>query len=176
MSALDERVAGLNLIDNHVHGFWTTRVDRSRFENGLNEGNTEPLAAFDSGFESQLGFAVRAHCAPLLGLDPHADADSYWQRRSTHTEAESAALFLRAAGVSDWLVDTGIPGVAGLAEFSQVSGGSVHEVIRLEQVAEQAVVHARQAAKIETAAQHLGAARRHRSAPAGAAGFRRLEQ
>ena len=138
MSALDERVAGLSLIDNHMHGFWTTSVDRGRFENGLNEGNTEPLAAFDSGFDSQLGFAVRAHCAPLLGLDQHADAGSYWQRRSTHTEAELAALFLRAAGVSDWLVDTGIPGVAGLAEFGEVSGGRVHEVIRLEQVAEQA--------------------------------------
>ncbi len=138
VGVLDEHVAGLRLIDNHVHGFWTTTAGRPRFENGMNEANTEPLASFDSGFDTQIGFAVRAHCAPVLGLAPHADADSYWERRSAHTEAELAALFLDAAGVSDWLIDTGTPGVAGLAEVAQSTAGRVHEIIRLEQVAEEA--------------------------------------
>lgn len=133
-----EHLAGLSLVDNHVHGFWTSATDRARFENGLNEGNIEPLADFDSGFDSQLGFAVRAQCAPLLGLPAHADPDSYWDRRSSHTEAELAAIFLPAAGVSDWLVDTGLRDVAGLAEIAQASGNAVHEIIRLEEVAEQA--------------------------------------
>lgn len=136
--SLYEHIAGLSLVDNHVHGFWTTTVNRQRLENGLNEANTEPLATFDSGFDTQVGFAVRAQCAPLLGLGPHTDADTYWQARSTHTEAELAGLFLPAAGVSDWLVDTGIPGVADLAEFRHACRGNVHEVIRLEQLAEQA--------------------------------------
>lgn len=138
MTTLDDFLSGLSVIDNHVHGFWSTVVDRHRFENGLNEANIEPLADFDSGFDSQVGFAVRAHCAPLLGLAPFADANSYWGRRSAYTEADLAALFLRAAGVSDWLVDTGTPGVADLAEIGKLSGGRVHEIIRLEQVAEQA--------------------------------------
>lgn len=142
VNALDEHLAGLSLIDNHVHGFWTEAVDRPRFENGLNEANTEPLAAFDSGFDTQLGFSVRAHCAPLLGLAPHASPDSYWEQRRTHAETELGALFLNAAGVSDWLVDTGIPGVAGLAEFNEAIAGRVHEIIRLEQVAEQAAAAA----------------------------------
>lgn len=133
-----ERLAGLSLVDNHVHGFWTSATDRARFENGLNEGNTEPLADFDSGFDTQLGFAVRAHCAPLLGLPAHADPDSYWDRRRSYTEAELAALFLPAAGVSDWLVDTGLRDVAGVAEIAQASGNAVHEILRLEEVAEQA--------------------------------------
>lgn len=50
-----------------------------------------------------------------------------------------ARLFLRGANVSDWLVDTGFAeGVADVNEFSAACGGRVHEVVRLEQVAEQA--------------------------------------
>jgi uncharacterized protein len=137
--ALARHVGAVPLIDQHVHGCWLTAGDRRRFENGLNEANTEPLADFDSGFDSQLGFAVRAHCAPLLGLPKHADAQEYWQRRSELTEIDLARIFLRAAGVTDWLVDTGhAEGVADVAQLADVSGGRAHEVIRLEQVAEQA--------------------------------------
>ncbi len=139
--AIDEHLAALTLVDNHVHGFWLSS-DRTRFENGLNEANIEPLADFDSGFDSQIGFAVRAHCAPVLGLTPHSDPDSYWQRRSAHSDNELATVFLRAAGVSDWLHDTGLRDVAGLAEVAQASGGRVHEILRLEEVAEQAAATA----------------------------------
>ena len=133
---LGEHIRGIRLIDNHVHGFWTTPGDRRRFENGLNEGNTGDLADFDSGFDTQLGFAVRAFCAPLLGLAPHADPQTYWERRATHTEAELAELFLPAAGVSHWLVDTGLGGVADPPEIARCSDGRVHEIVRLEQIAE----------------------------------------
>ncbi len=135
---LAELIDGLRLVDNHVHGFWLSDTGRSRFENGLNEANTEPLAGFDSGFDTQLGFAVRTYCAPLLGLPPHADPESYWDRRCVHTESELARLFLPAAGVSDWLVDTGLPDVAGLAGVAEASDGPAHEIVRLEQVAEEA--------------------------------------
>lgn len=138
-SALAEHVAALPLVDSHVHGYWLSAGDRRRFENGLNEANTEPLADFDSGFDTQLGFAVRAHCASLLGLPEHVDPQGYWQRRSEHSEWELARLFLPAAGVNNWLVDTGLPGdIAGLTEMSDASGGWVGEIVRLEQVAEQA--------------------------------------
>jgi predicted TIM-barrel fold metal-dependent hydrolase len=110
---------------------------RHRFENALNEANTEPIADFDSGFDTQLGFAVRAHCSPLLGLGPHAASDDYWRRRSEFTEPALAQLFLRAAGVSDWLVDTGLPqGTADVDRMAAWSAGRAHEVIRLEQLAE----------------------------------------
>ncbi|MGI9161414.1 MAG: amidohydrolase family protein [Mycobacterium sp.] len=136
---IGEGIDALDLVDNHVHGYWLAERDRRGFENGLNEANTAPLAGFDSGFDTQLGFAVRAHCAPVLGLEPHVDPDSYWEHRSRQTPEELARLFLRAAGVSDWLVDTGLPGaVAGLAELRAATGAGVHEVVRLEQVAEQA--------------------------------------
>jgi predicted TIM-barrel fold metal-dependent hydrolase len=138
-SALADHIAVVLLIDQHMHGCWLAAGDRQRFENGLNEANTAPLADFDSGFDTQLGFAVRAHCAPLLGLPKHADPQEYWQRRSRLTETELARTFLRAAGVSDWLVDTGYAeGVAGVAQVAELSASRAHEVVRLEQVAEQA--------------------------------------
>ncbi|HZA09995.1 MAG TPA: amidohydrolase family protein [Mycobacterium sp.] len=138
-AGLAKHIAEVRLIDHHMHGCWVTSGDRARFENALNEANTEPVADFDSPFDTQLGFAVRAHCAPLLDLPRHADPSAYWQRRSGFDEQELARLFLPAAGVSDWLVDTGwSAGVADVDAVAKYSGGRAHEVIRLEQVAEQA--------------------------------------
>ncbi len=138
-SALAEHVDTVALIDHHVHGCWLRSGDRRRFENGVNEANVEPLADFDSAFDSQLGYAVRAHCAPLLGMSRHADPDAYWERRMAHSEPDLARLFLPAANVSDWLVDTGFgSGVADPATMATLSGGRTHEIVRLESVAEQA--------------------------------------
>ncbi len=138
LPALAETINALALVDNHVHGYRRSVADRRDFENRLNEANIEPLADFDSGFDTQLGFAVRAHCAPLLGLPAHADPQTYWDRRATLGEADLAGLFLPAAGVSDWLVDTGLPDAAGPDEMAAASGGAAHEVVRIEQIAEQA--------------------------------------
>jgi uncharacterized protein len=138
-SALGEHVENVPLVDHHVHGCWLEPGDRQRFENGLNEANIEPLAEWDSTFDTQLGFAVRAHCAPLLGLPRHADADAYWKHRSECPEADRARLFLASAKVSDWLVDTGFAGgVADLDIMRDLTAGRVHEIVRLESVAEEA--------------------------------------
>lgn len=136
--ALAQHIGDVALIDQHVHGCWMTPADRPRFENALNEANSEPIT--HSGFDSQLGFAVRAHCAPVLGLPKHVGPTAYWERRSQLDEDELARLFLTAAGVSDWLVDTGIGSgdVAGVADMARVSGGDAGELVRLEEVAEQA--------------------------------------
>ena len=163
-SALGDHVDTVSLIDHHAHGCWLQSGDRRRFENGLNEANVEPLADFDSAFDSQLGFAVRAHCAPLLGMSRHADPDAYWDRRSEHSESDLARLFLPAANVSDWLVDTGFAGgVADPATMEELSGGRAHEIVRLESVAEEAagaggdyasafeeILHARAATAVAT--------------------------
>jgi predicted TIM-barrel fold metal-dependent hydrolase len=139
VSALDEHLEAVALIDHHVHGSWAAAGGRDRFENGLNEANTEPVAAFDSAFDSQLGFAVRKHCAPLLGLAEHVEPQQYWDLRCQFTEPDLAEVFLPAAGVSDWIVDTGFSvGVADVAGVAARSGGRAHEVVRLEQIAEEA--------------------------------------
>jgi uncharacterized protein len=138
-SALAEHVNSVRLVDHHVHGCWVSSGDRARFVNALNEANTADLPDHDAAFDSQLGFAVRADCAPLLGLAPHADWTTYWLRRSEFDEGELARIFLPEAGVSDWLIDTGLTdGVADIDAMTKYSGGRCHEVVRLEQIAEQA--------------------------------------
>ena len=130
-------VEAVPLVDHHVHGAFRADVPRARFENALNEGSTEPLPDFVSGFDSQLGFAVRRWCAPLLDLEPHAPADTYWSRRAELGEAEVTRRFLTAAGVSDWVVDTGFGAadVLSVAEIRGLTGAPTHEVVRLEAIA-----------------------------------------
>lgn len=135
---LADHLARVRLVDQHVHGCWLTAGDRQRFVDALNEADTDPVADVDAGMDSQLGFAVRAHCAPLLGLGRHADPHQYWQRRCAYSETDLARLFLTAAGVSDWLVDTGLTAGAGITDLAGLSAARAHEVVRLEEVAEQA--------------------------------------
>jgi predicted TIM-barrel fold metal-dependent hydrolase len=140
MNAVDdlaEYVEGIPLVDHHVHGAFLGPVTRDRFENALNEGSTDALPGFVSGFDSQLGFAVRRWCAPVLDLEPHAPADTYWARREELGEAEVIRRFLTGAGVSDWLVDTGFGAgdVQSLDELRSVTHAGVHEVVRLEALA-----------------------------------------
>ena len=80
----DELVAALSepLVDHHVHGCLTGPVSRGEFEILLNEGSPDPTPAYMTQFDSQLGFAVRRWCAPLLGLEPGVPADMYWARRA----------------------------------------------------------------------------------------------
>ena len=137
--SLAEYIADLPLIDNHVHGYWQSTVDRSGFEAGISEANIESLADFDSGFDTAVGFAIRAHCAPVLGLPRHASADGYWERRSGFGPGELARMFLTRAGVTDWLVDTGVADdVAGPLDMAALTDSRGHEIVRLEQLAEQA--------------------------------------
>ena len=45
----------------------------------MNEGSGAG-AWTGSPFDSMLGLAIRRHCAPLLGLEPHPDPDTYLGR------------------------------------------------------------------------------------------------
>ena len=136
--ALSDHIAGIALVDHHVHGCWTAAGDRRRFENALNEANTEPLADFDSAFDTLWGFARRRPGARVGGRPRHAPPAAYGAARCESGALELARLFMGAAGVSDWLVDTGLDGVAGVTEVELYSGGRAHEVVRLERVAEDA--------------------------------------
>jgi len=137
---LSERLQTIRLVDHHVHGCWLSDGPRERFENALNEANTDPLPEWDSAFDTQLGFAVRAHCAPLLDLPPHAGPDAYWARRAELGEATVAERLLPAAGVDDWVVDTGFGDeICRPGQLASVAGGTGHTVLRLEALAEQAL-------------------------------------
>jgi predicted TIM-barrel fold metal-dependent hydrolase len=119
------------LIDHHCHGVVTRDLDRPAFEELLGEGSR-------GTFESSIGLAVRRWCAPVLDLSPHAEPDEYLSRRVELGWREASTRLLRAAGTTQWLLDTGF-GPTGLTDFAELAGGEVGEIVRLEQVAEQII-------------------------------------
>ncbi|MDX3313344.1 amidohydrolase family protein [Streptomyces sp. NPDC054884] len=159
--AVHEALAGLELVDHHCHGVVTGPLDRPGFEALLTEGDAWP--GF-STFDTPVGVAVRRHCAPLLGLDPHAPADVYLARRAALGPREVNRRFLRAARTGVFCVDTGFaphhvttpaelataatPAVAAVAqegvrpaaaiaqETVRPEAAVAYEVVRLEAVAE----------------------------------------
>jgi predicted TIM-barrel fold metal-dependent hydrolase len=128
----------LALIDHHVHGVVAGDLDRAGFEGLLTEAPW-PAAPGTSMFDSQLGFAVRRWCAPVLDLEPSAPADRYLQRRAELGTAEVNCRLLRAAGVEAWLVDTGYQAgeIVTPEQLAAASGAPAHVIVRLEAVAEQ---------------------------------------
>jgi hypothetical protein len=97
--SLAEHVASIPLIDHHVHGTFTAELGRAEFEVHLNEGSPDPVPQWMTQFDSQLGFAIRRWCAPLLDMPACASADAYWTRRVELGVAEVTERLLRAAGV-----------------------------------------------------------------------------
>ena len=131
------------LVDHHCHGLVTTDVDRAGFVALLNEGSGR-VGLGTSAFDSMLGLALRRHCAPLLDLDPLASADAYLARRGELGAAEVDRRLVAAAGITTFLVDTGLDGPGGTpltspADLAALAGGRAHEVVRLERLAEQVV-------------------------------------
>ena len=139
----DELVAALSapLIDHHVHGCLTGPVDRAGFEVMLNEGSSDPIPPYTTQFDSQLGFAVRRWCAPLLGLEPGAPADMYWARRAQLGAEDVARRLLAEAGVERWIVDPGYGAdvVTSPSILTAWSGAPCNTVVRLESLGEELV-------------------------------------
>lgn len=131
-------VEQVSLIDHHVHAAFQADGDEARFQNSLNEGNNEPLTNPEDTYNTQIGLAIRRWCSGLLDLPRHASPADYWSRRSELGEPEVSRRMTRAAGVSDWLIDTGLNSAdyLGPAGMADVSGGRTHEIVRLELVAE----------------------------------------
>ena len=136
--ALAEHLRDITLIDHHVHGAFEARVDRATFEASINEGSTDPVPSFMSQFDSPVGLSLRRWCAPLLGLEPLASADDYWAARDTHSPADLAKTMLPAAGVSRWVVDTGVGGdhITTHRRLALLGGGDASEIVRLERLTE----------------------------------------
>lgn len=126
----------VTLIDHHVHGVVTTDLDRAGFEELITEGRAEPGWTM---FDTQLGFAIRRWCAPVLDLEPFAPADEYLNRRAELGAREVNRRLLAGAGVGMWLVDTGFQGdrLTTPEQLAAASGTPARHVVRLEAVAEQ---------------------------------------
>jgi predicted TIM-barrel fold metal-dependent hydrolase len=128
----------LRLVDHHVHGAMVGDVDGAAFEAGFSESPWPPPVG-TTHLDSQLGFAVRRWCAPVLDLPPHADATTYLARRRDLGAQEVTRRFLSASGVGWFLVDTGCSTEETLGPdgMASASGGAASEIVRLESVAEE---------------------------------------
>ena len=137
MSDLDPHLADLPLVDHHCHGLVRRDLDRSEFEAMLTEAEGPgPLGG--SLLDSQIGFAVRRWCAPLLDLPAHAAADEYLARRADLGADEVNRRLLAATGTRTFLVDTGyLPEpITSPDELAALTGGTGREIVRLEAVAQ----------------------------------------
>ncbi|MDA3624748.1 amidohydrolase family protein [Saccharopolyspora sp. WRP15-2] len=134
---LQARLADIPLIDHHVHGPLRDRVSRTEFESLITESD-RPVPSWMTQFDSQIGFAIRRHCAPLLGLPERASAEDYWAARSELDPDELTRRLLSASGTRHWLIETGYRGEQILSpdELGQLVDEQVDEVVRLESVLE----------------------------------------
>lgn len=138
VGALPAAINTLRLVDHHVHGVTAADLDAEAFQASLSE-SFWPAPAGTTHLDSQLGFAVRRWCAPVLGLPPHAGVDAYLARRQELGPQETSRRLLAASGVDWYLVDTGYRAqhTVGPGEMAALSGARAAEVVRLETVAEQ---------------------------------------
>jgi predicted TIM-barrel fold metal-dependent hydrolase len=136
--ALPAAVEALRLVDHHVHGAARGEVDGAGFEASLTESPWPPPAG-TTHVDSQLGFAIRRWCAPVLDLPPHVDASTYLTRRRELGAQEVTRRLLAACGVGWFLIETGYRAeqTLGPAEMAAASGATAAEVVRLESVAEE---------------------------------------
>lgn len=134
---LGEELAALRLVDHHVHGALAADVHRPDFELAITESD-RPAPEGTSQFDSQVGFAIRRWCAPVLGLEAHAGPEEYLARREALGTPETTRRLLRASGIDHFLLETGYRGdlILDPPQMHDVSGRRVDEVVRLESVLE----------------------------------------
>ncbi|WP_242614423.1 amidohydrolase family protein [Actinomadura roseirufa] len=133
-----EWLESVGLVDHHCHGVLDTDLDRAEFEGLLTEADTGGPPGV-SPFDSQIGFALRRWCPPVLDLDAHAEPDDYLARRAELGAAEVNRRFLAATGLEALCVDTGHTPRSMLdpPDLGRLAGAPAHEIVRLERVAEE---------------------------------------
>ncbi|WP_214322800.1 amidohydrolase family protein [Nonomuraea sediminis] len=138
--SLDQSIEAIALVDHHVHGASGHDLSRAEFEELITESD-RPVPGWMTQFDSQIGFAILRHCAPVLGLDPHTPPEAYLARRAELGAAEVNRRLLTASGIGHFLVETGYRGdeILSPAGMAEATGRPAEEVVRLEAVAEQVV-------------------------------------
>jgi hypothetical protein len=129
--------ADFPLIDHHCHGLVPRDVTRKRFELMISESFVDAPEG-TTHFDAPVGLAIRAKCAPILGLDPFPDPDAYIERRASLGAAEVNRRFVHAAHCSLLLIDTGFRSTDILTQpqMTELLGVPSREIVRIEAVAE----------------------------------------
>jgi predicted TIM-barrel fold metal-dependent hydrolase len=134
---LADDVQGLRLIDHHCHGVVKADLDLAGFERLITE-SYDPPPPGTSQFDSPLGLSVRRWCGPVLGVEPFASPEDYIARRTDLGAEKVARSFLSEAGLGALLLDTGYRSAElhDLTSMGELAAVPVHEIVRLEGVAE----------------------------------------
>ncbi|MEU1804078.1 amidohydrolase [Streptomyces sp. NPDC019937] len=127
------------LVDQHGHGIVHGELGLGSFETHLaTAAGSGPAPVGTTYFDSFTGLAVRRWCPPLLGMEPHCTPVRYLARRRELGAYRAARLLLRGAGIGTFLLESGAPSdLTSPAELAAAADGRVHEVVRLEPLAEQ---------------------------------------
>lgn len=135
---MPEWLSEVPLVDHHCHGVIETELDRAEFEDFITESD-RPAPEGTTFFDSQLGFALRQHCAPVLDLPAFAAPEDYLARRAELGAPEVNRRLLGAAGIDQYVVETGHRAgeILSPEQMGERAGGRYAEVVRLERVAEQ---------------------------------------
>ncbi len=129
--------ADLKLIDHHCHGLVPRDVTRKQFELMISESFVDAPAG-TSHFDTPLGLAIRAKCAPILDLDTFPDPDAYIERRAALGAAEVNRRFVKAANCGLLLIDSGFRSTDILTppQMAEAVGVPAREIVRIEAIAE----------------------------------------
>ena len=133
----DFGLATAPLVDHHCHAVVAGALDLKAFDDLIGEAGPAPPGA--SNFDTPTGLAVRAWCAPVLDLEPHASPEAYLARRQELGREEVDRRLLGATGIAELLVDTGYRAgdILSREAFGAHFGVPTREIVRLEAVAEQ---------------------------------------
>jgi predicted TIM-barrel fold metal-dependent hydrolase len=134
---VSEHLKSLSLVDHHVHGVVSQNPSLESFSNMITESDRTPKT-LDEAMNTQIGFATRKWCAPLLDLPEFVSPQEYFNRRIELGAQEVNKRLLHASGIGHYLIETGYRGdeIHGVEGMAQISAAKVSEVIRLETVAE----------------------------------------
>ena len=136
--AVNELLAGATLVDHHTHSIARGTLTQPAFRLMISESDRQ-AAADAAGPDTQVMFAARRWCAPLLGLPAHVPAETYLEHRIGLANEEVAARLLPPAGFERLLIDTGYRAeeLLDLGQLGRLAGASIDTIVRLEGLAEQ---------------------------------------
>lgn len=137
-------LSNLDLFDHHCHGVLKSDVNRpdlsrEEFEALISE-SSRPATPGTTRFDSQVGFQVLAHCAPVLGLDPFCDPQTYIDRRNELGVTDVNRRFLQASHIRTYGIESGHAAdlIYSPQEMAEAANATAHEIVRLERIAETA--------------------------------------
>lgn len=138
---LAHAIDAMPLVDHHAHGMLRDPLAEADLLDALTQAEHADRAAV---FDSQVGFAIRRICAPVLGLPAFADAARYLAARSELGFDEATGRLLRASGVRTSVIDDGYRPDLLLPDdrLTELSGARTHRIARLETLAENVMTDA----------------------------------